>query len=249
MSLDKEFLNHPRHDYIRFYEEDHTYLFFPEGDFRKTKSAEEFQGITSWIGSYQRDKFDPEKMAAQCNANPNSKYYGWGEEKIKQHWRDKRDAGTGVHKAIEENVNSDIYDEDYAPYIDAFWELMESKDIEPIVSEITLYDENKSRATNVDLIGVRAGSLIPVDFKVYDDGMTYAGYNGKKFLAPIHGIEDSKYNKVSLQTSIPSKWLRDLYEMPVGESYCLLFSNAGPSLLPLLDYSHKVNEIYEWEDE
>lgn len=247
-NLKKEFLNHPNHEYIVFDEDEHSYTFFPDGDKRKTTTAKQFSGVTSWMDKYsQKEEFDADKIAKKCNKNPNSKYYDWGVQAIKDHWIQRRVDGDDIHKAIEECVNIGVYDDDFAPYIDAFWELMDAEGIEPIVSEITVWDKRVGRATNIDIIGIKDDKLIPIDTKTYQDGMKYSAYKDAKFNTPLHGLFDSKFDRVCLQTSIPRKWLTELYDMPVGEAYCVLLNDTQKELLPLLDYSKYVDKLYEWE--
>lgn len=240
-------LNHENHRRIKFYEDEHRYEFFP--DLRKSEGIE-FDGVTSWISSFSKKKFKPKKVAKAVNDNPNSEYYEMGVDNIIQTWNDRRDKGSAIHKSIEDVVNTGVYDDKMSFYIDRFWEQMDSHGIEPFVSEMVVYDKEIGRATPIDLCGVRKDKLVVMDIKTFRKGMEYMPYGGATFKHPLGDLYDSKYEKVSLQTSIAKKWLIDHYDVPedaFDEMYVVMLNDDGCEVIPVMDYHNNyVPLMYEY---
>lgn len=244
---EKDILEHKKHKRIKFDPILHEYEFFP--DLRKSEGVE-FQGITSLIKSFEPYK-DWDKIAKGSSMNPRSEWYGMEVKDIRKAWSDKgkdsADAGSAIHKAIEDSVVHGVYDDDYAPYIDAFWETMDAHDIKPITAELVLYDESIKRASPIDIVGLRDSQMIIIDTKTFADGMTWTGYKGETFNAPLNHLQTSKYNKTCLQGSVYKKWSLD-YGWDVGETYCFLINDDGYELIPLLYMEDEVLKMYEYSE-
>lgn len=139
-----------------------------------------------------------------------------------------------------------LYDEEYSGYIDAFWNIVDELEVEPFVSEFVVYDEDIERATPIDVCGTRNGLVIPLDIKTFKDGMQFTPYGGAHFKYPLDNLYDTKYEKVSLQVSIAQKWLREKYDVPVGQGYVIVLNETTREAIPTLDYSNTyVNLMYE----
>lgn len=256
MDLEKQLFEHPRHEKIKFEEEGHTYLYFPDGDFRKTKSAIEFSGHTKWINKY-RELFDAEKQAKLSNKNPNSDWYGMGEEEILRQWKKKgdesREYGNQIDRVITECVNLGVYDEEMAGYIDQFWKTMDENNLKPIVAQLVIYDEDKNLASAVDVCAQRkdSGKLVIIDIKSFKEGMEYYPYKGKTFNYPLSEVYDSKYEKACLQISLYKYWFENKYEIEVDEDglYIYLLNENQSELIPVIDYTDKIEKLYDWESE
>lgn len=239
----KKLLDHPRNKRIVYNEDAHTYHYYP--DLRKKESVE-FKGITSWIGSHSPKKFDPKKQAKASNSNPNSQYYNWGEQAILDFWQKNQDDGKIVHKAIEESVMHGLYDEELGNYIDSFWTIMDELEIVPFTAEFVVYDEDINRATPIDICGTRNGLVIPLDIKTFKDGMQFTPYRQEHFKYPLDNLYNTKYEKVCLQVSIAQKWLREKYDVPVGQGYVIVLNETTREAIPTIDYSNNyVNLMYE----
>lgn len=239
----KKLLDHPRNKRIVYDEDAHTYHYYP--DLRK-KDTVQFQGITGWIGSHSPKKFNAKKQAKSSNNNPNSQYYNWGEQAILDFWQKNQDDGKIIHKVIEESVTHGLYDEPLGGYIDSFWNIMDELEIVPFASELVVYDEDVNRATPIDICGTRNGLVIPLDIKTFKDGMQFLPYGGTHFKYPLDNLYDTKYEKVSLQVSIAQKWLREKYDVPVGQGYVIVLNETTREAIPTLDYSNTyVNLMYE----
>ena len=242
---EQDILEHPKHKRIKFYEGPHTYEFFP--DLRKNEGVE-YQGITSWIKDFEPYK-DWDKIAKGSSFNPNSEWYGMDVEDIRDAWKqkgiDSAEKGNAIHKAIENSIVTGEYDEEYAQYIDAFWQLMDNNKIKPITAELVLYDENVERASPVDVVGLRDGQVIVIDIKTFADGMQYSSYKDETFNSPLDHLYTSKFVKTSLQTSIYRRWCED-YGWDVGAEYCALFSDETVELIPLINFKQEIDAMYEW---
>lgn len=254
MELEKQLLEHPRHDNIKFTEKTHTYQYFPDGDFRKTKSAIEFGGHSAWFDQY-RDVFDAEKQAELSSKNPNSDWYGMTPEEILTAWKKKGDEsrayGNDIDRAITECVNLGVYDEDMGGYLDEFWKTMDKEGLRPIVAQLVIYDEDIERASAIDVVAIRetTGKLVIIDVKSFQDGMEFYPYKGKTFNVPLHPLLDSKFNKASLQVSLYQYWLENKYEFDIDERFIYLINETQSELIPATDYTEFIEKLYAWESE
>lgn len=239
-------LNHTRNKRIKFDESSHTYEFFP--DLRKSE-GEEFFGVTSWIKQFEPHK-DWKGIAFGSSKNPRSEWYGMEVDDILNAWKEKgnesREVGNNIHKAIEDCINLGVYNEEYAPFIDAFWETMDANEIKPVVSELVLYDESIKRSSPLDIVGTKDGQVVIVDTKTFAKGMEWQGYNGECFEYPLNHLQTSKYNKTCLQTSVYKYWGETLYGWDMGQTYVFLINEEGYELIPTLYLEDEVKQMYEY---
>jgi hypothetical protein len=244
--LMKQLLNHDRNKNIQFLEDEHQYWYYPSGDKRKKSEAVQFDGITSWIGSF-KERFDMDATAKACNKNPNSKYYKLGEDVIKQQWIDRRDEGSDIHKAIENCVNTGEIDPEYDFYITEYFREMDKWGLTPFQCEFVVYDENIKRATAIDDLATDSdGGLVIIDKKTYKDGMEFSSYKNKRYFAPLDDLYCSKYINVSIQNSIPSLWLQKYYGVTVVNHFVMVINDGGAELIPTLHLTDYVNKMYDY---
>jgi len=239
-------LEHERNKYISYDPEAHRYTYKPNNKI--------FRGITGWIDSFSKEPFIASEVAERVIKNPNGEYYGWAVEDVIAFWNNLKEYGDDIHLSIENVVNYGEYPEHetFQGHVDSFYKIMDDNHIEPIVSEFVVYNEDLERATPIDIVGVRDDKLIIVDIKTFRKGMEFLSYQNRTFKYPLGDLYESKYEKVSLQTSIPKRWLIDKYgfkESDFGVAYTLVINDDTTELIETMDYSDDyVPLMYDYND-
>lgn len=245
-------INHQRHKHIQFDPELHEYYFYPSGDKRKKSEAIQFDGITGWIASFAPE-FDAVGQAKKSAKNPYSEWYGMTPEEILSAWRQKGEdsieRGNYIHKIIEDLVEDGVAKDEHKEIVDDFYRVMDEAGLEPIASELVLYNEEIHRATPVDLVCKvkETGKAVIVDCKTFEKGMEWVGYGGETFNHPLSHLSHSKYMKVTLQCSITQNWGERFYDTEFHpHGYCLLYTDHF-EMIPTLYLPREVQIMEEYD--
>lgn len=231
MDYKKTILDHPRNKKITFDKDTHTYLY--DG---KTN----FDGITSWIGSYAKP-FDREGIASGYKYKIKTT-----KETVLKLWDFHRDYGNFVHDAIEDYINDGKECE--LPELEYFKEAMEVHNLTPILGEWIVYDESVKKASAVDCLCVNSdGEYVVVDIKTMKSKLKKS--NKRRLSYPLNDLDDCNYNKYSLQVSLYSYWLKNIYGLDLADkNYLLHISHDGWSMIETPNFENKIEQIYEFED-
>lgn len=234
--IKKEILEHERNNLISYNEDSHTYVYNCEG--RKIV----FDGVTSWIGKYTKP-FD--KSIAKFIAYRD----GITEEDVLKSWDMARGYGKYLDKLVGDYINYGKFTDQ--PEVQNFIQAMEEKELTPLVSEWTIYDESIKRASNVDLVCAdKEGKLVIVDLKSMEKDIKYHGYKGQTMSYPIDTLEDSKYYKQALQVGIYKLWIERLYNLPTSDNrYVLRIRPEFYEWIPLMDVETEIDKIYDFEQD
>lgn len=234
-----ELLNsNTRLDSIFFDKDSHTYTY---------KNGEKFKGVTGWIGEYKKP-FDREKISKGVAYKT-----GRSQEDVLAEWDDtlatSQDYGNGVHDAIENLVNIGTWDDTYDRELTNFMTIMKDYGLTPIRCELTVYNEDIRRASNVDLLCMRDDEIVVLDFKTPAKGIKFDAYKDQKMLYPINILPDASYYHYSLQLDIYAYWLEEKYNLPVASDHWILYIREDQAeMIITADVREQTLKLHEWEN-
>ncbi len=218
--MKEQVLHHERNLRALFDEAEHKYYI----------DGELYPGVTSLVGNFF-DAFDKDAVAKKVGY-----IKGVNPESLKQDWDDSTTYGKMVHKAIEDLVNLGVESPDTTFITDTFLYTMEQYKIEPIVCELTVFDETIRRASNIDIIGIKDNEIVIVDTKTMKKPIERSAYKGKRCFYPIAHLEQSKFNKHALQVNIYRHWLKTRYGLPVSDvNYVFSFNENAEVVSQMIE--------------
>lgn len=252
LEIQQELLLHSRNDDIEFSNDPyHRYLRYYGGG-----EVEEYNGITSLIGKYA--PFEKKKILYAV-AKKRSRIEGRKvtTDEIEEEWQEARDKGDRTHKDLEQWGQTGSMPDRPASKKAVRW--LNKKGFKPIAFEHVIYDDRIKRATAVDLICLdQQHRIVPMDYKTSKE-IRYRPYvdgkgNAKFMEYPLTHIPTANFFQYSIQTSLPIKWLRELY---FKDDPYIRVSNRGWILhvrdgefepVPALYMGPAINRIYNWEN-
>jgi ATP-dependent exoDNAse (exonuclease V) beta subunit len=230
-------LAHPRLADIAFDKDAHIYTY---------KNGTKFKGVTGWIGEYKKP-FERDKMSKAVAYRT-----GRTQEEVLDEWDTNLAAsqvyGNGVHDAIEQLILTGAYDDTYGQELDNFLLTMTQYDLTPVACELTVYNEDINRASNIDLLCTRGDEIVVVDFKTPEKGIKFEAYKNQKMLYPINILDDCSFIHYSLQLDIYAYWLEQKYGMNVASDKWILYLRADQAEMYIsADVREQTLKLHEWE--
>jgi hypothetical protein len=235
---------HPMDARVEFVEDGHTY--YVDGEAMPIS-------VTGLIESVASDHFDADEIIAKMkrganwpnrayvDVNPDGTLVPWTDDRIKTLWADSgaRAAalGTDLHSKIEEHLNDravhfagdDSNRVEFQYFLD-WWEDAQ-KSYEPYRTEWVIFDAAAKVAGSIDFVmrNKTTGKFHIVDWKrckTHDRGFLNAF--GKRFLPPLHHLDQHKSNKWMVQVNVYREMLERNYGIEIeGMSMVVFYKDNG----------------------
>lgn len=191
--------------------------------------------------------FDAEAEAERCIHSRSSRYYSMTKEEVLKLWDNASNMGTRLHALIEQKLTQQHLDqfdgEVFKDEMTQFEKFLsnEWRDIQKVYKcEEFLFDEDSRIAGTYDCVSVDVdGNYYLYDWKRTLVTQFNYGYGSSKYSAHL---ENSKYNRYSVQLNIYAELLRRCRGIDVQNRMYIV------SILPDLYEVHKVKVIPEIED-
>ena len=233
----EQFLVDPRHNDILFDKDAHIYTY---------KDGTKFKGVTGWIGEY-KTPFERDKISKGVAYRT-----GRTQEEVLAEWdtnlATSQVYGNGVHDAIEQLILTGAYDETYGKELDNFLLTMTQYDLTPVACEMTVFNDEIKRASNIDLLCTRGDEIVIVDFKTPEKGIKFEAYKNQKMLYPINILDDCSFVHYSLQLDIYAYWLEKKYDMNVASDKWILYLREDQAEMYITaDVREQTLKLHQWE--
>lgn len=226
-------ITHERNQHIDLDTDRHIYRY---------RGGEVFKGVTSWIGEYN-EPFNAKKVARKL-----AQWRDQTAEEILESWERTREYGDLVHERIEAHINGE--EGLTTPEVEHFKQAMEDFDLAALASEWVIYDEDIGRASAIDVTCANSDNeYVVVDVKTRKKGIETEAYKDKTMYAPLDDLPACRYYKYALQVNIYRYWLEHKYDMNVADThYILNIHDEGYEMIPVIDLTDKVEQMYEQHD-
>lgn len=211
-------------------------------------NGHEYNSATTIINGVLFKKFEAEKKAAECNANPRSPYYQLTVPVITKMWNDKAAFGTRLHSYIESRLMQTeltVEVDDMQVEVqqaEDFIHYLHSAGYRLITCELFMHCDKSMIAGTCD------GILVDSDnrYCLFDWKTSIIDHRcyGFGIHPTTQDIGDSKYNKYSVQLNIYAELLRRQFGVTVEDRMYLVSFNSS-----LDNYEiHQVHPIEQIED-
>lgn len=227
---------------LKFYPKKHVYYY----------GRKRLKSVTTFVGEYFKP-FNAREIARKLSTFPNNKRLKHGVRWFLREWKGTAEHGTRVHQMIEAHIkfpDVTIVDEearDVNKYTQGRAWL--SKQEGHMKTELKVYDETLGLAGTIDLVITNNdGTVTLVDWKT-SKTIHKKAYNKEIAKEPIEHLEDTNYNKYSLQLSTYAYMLEHKYKTPVKDLIMvhLLEDNFVEYKLPYL--KEEVKKMLEVKNE
>lgn len=183
---------------------------------------------------------------------------GVTQEEILNEWKEKRDRscdlGTMVHEHIENfymNVDlPNIDDEEALERINKFYAIYEErlKNLEPIYSELKIFEPEWGIAGTIDQLFYYEGSVILGDWKTNKKIKTDKDYCFGWLKYPFNNYKENEINKYSLQVSLYRLILKKYADIDVDYSFiCHIPPKGEPKIYKLKDFTKELKQVLDSE--
>jgi|GEM_PF-2490477 len=209
------------------------------------KNGVEYLSVSKFIGLFYK-KFEADLVAGQV-----AKSEGVSKQDILDKWQGQTDLGTKTHDAIERfNKTTEILPEDEKLRPAILNVTSQYCGYYRLYSEQILYDKDELIAGTTDQIAVCTSSPKSIcdvgDWKNYNKGINQkevdkeSNFRNEYMLGPLSHLQNSSYNKVSIQLSIYAYMFQKLTGRKIGKLYAHWINPANP----LINYQVPVNYLY-----
>ena len=217
----------------------------------------EYMSGSRFIGLFCK-KFDSNMVAGQV-----AKSTGVKKQDVLDQWQAKTDEGTRRHNAIELYFKTTTIrpeDEDLRPMILNI--VFQYREYYRVYNEVILYDKDELIAGTADSPLVCTSSPKSVidigDFKNYGRGINQKEVDkegnprNEYMLGPLSHLQNSSYNKVSLQLSLYAYMLQKQTGRKIGKLFAHWISPENPLIntqIPCAYMKYEIEAMIKWKRE
>lgn len=176
---------------------------FDEGPHTYTLDNEiQFTSVTTYLSRF-KNKFDEQAVSKAY-----AKKHGATQEEVLRQWHYERDfsctMGTAVHKIFEDYIDGKgivapgLYPKEKVA-IDFIYDYFVTGKVEPIETELIVYDEERQLAGQIDCLAKKPdGTIIMLDWKT-NKKISYEGFAGQRMKEQYSHLQDCNFNHYSMQ--------------------------------------------------
>jgi len=189
---------------LEFDENTHTYRL----------NGKKLISVTTFIKAFFSE-FNEREIIPELQKSVNSPYFMKSTDEIKAMWKAETEAGTKLHKDIEDYYNGiEVWNDSIEfEYFIKFCN--DHQDLKPIKTELKVYSETWGIAGTIDMIYKKGEGLVLCDWKRAKNIRT-EGY-GKVAGYPIEKIPDSNFYKYALQLNVYKMIIEGMWGNKVKE--------------------------------
>lgn len=221
------------------------------------KDGKEYLSVSKFIGRFYK-AFDADVVSGHV-----ARAEGVSQEAVLHKWKKQTDAGTQMHDAIERfNKTTQILPEDQHLRPAILNIASQYSDYYRLYNEQILYDKDALIAGTADLPCVCTSSPKSVidigDWKTYNKGINqkeidkHGKFRNEYMLGPLSHLQNSSYNKVSIQLSIYAYMLQKQTGHKIGKLFAHWINPENPLInfqIPCFYLKHEVEVMLKWHKE
>lgn len=214
---------------------------FDDGLHEYKVEGEKYESVTGRI-SFFESHVDFQEIADKLAKRNTQKYSGLNGDEIMAGWKingDKAAAkGRAVHKAAE-LIAAGLIDEvevtkEISGYIEQIIKFFIDNKVEPLLSEVIVYDKKAKVAGTIDLITInKDGSLSLWDWKTNKDEIKTTNKYNDFFNYPLAHVPSTKYGGYSLQLQT-YKYMLEQIGFKVKDTNLIYITDSYYKIIPTL---------------
>lgn len=223
---------------------------FDEGLHEYKVDGEKYESVTGRI-SFFESHVDFKEIAHSLAKRNTTKYSGMNGDEIMAEWKingDKAAAkGRAVHKAAE-LIAAGLIDEvvstkETKGYIEQIIKFFVDNKVEPLLSEVVIYDKKAKVAGTIDLITInKDGTLSIWDWKTNKEEISTGNRHGDFFNYPLAHVPFTKYGGYSLQLQT-YKYMLEQIGFKVRDTNLIYITDSYYKIIPTLSLKEEAKIV------